>query len=60
MSNNRYFDEDSSKGPTARAGTWGSFEDIHNAVHNLIGGAGGHIAGIEVSAFDPTFWLHHV
>lgn len=36
---------------------YGSLEDIHNAVHNLVGGIGGHMAAIEVSAFDPIFWL---
>lgn len=35
---------------------WGSLEDIHNAVHNLMGG-GGHMSRVPVSAFDPIFWL---
>ena len=39
------------------ATNYGSLEDIHNAVHNLVGGKGGHMSGIEVSAFDPMFWL---
>ena len=39
------------------ATNYGSLEDIHNAVHNLVGGAGGHMSGIDVSAFDPIFWL---
>ena len=34
----------------------GSLEDIHNSVHILVGG-GGHMSKIEVSAFDPLFWL---
>ena len=38
------------------APNWGSFEDIHNAVHVLMGG-GGNMAQVEVSAFDPIFWL---
>ena len=38
------------------ATNYGSLEDIHNAVHNLVGG-GGHMSGIDVSAFDPLFWL---
>ena len=38
------------------ATNYGSLEDIHNTVHNLVGG-GGHMAGIQVSAFDPIFWL---
>jgi len=36
---------------------WGSVEDIHNAVHNYMGGSGGHMASVPVSAFDPIFWL---
>lgn len=35
---------------------WGSLEDIHNTVHVLVG-SGGHMSGIERSAFDPIFWL---
>ena len=38
------------------ATNYGSLEDIHNAVHNLVGG-GGHMASIPVSSFDPLFWL---
>ena len=38
------------------AANWGSLEDIHNAIHNLVGGDG-HMAQIAVSAFDPIFWL---
>lgn len=37
---------------------WGSFEDIHNAVHTYVG-HGGHMGSIATSAFDPVFWLHH-
>ena len=39
------------------ATNYGSLEDIHNTVHNLVGGEGGHMSGIQVSAFDPIFWL---
>lgn len=38
--------------------SWGSFEDIHNAVHLYVGG-NGHMGDIGVSAFDPLFWCHH-
>ncbi|KAL9095880.1 MAG: hypothetical protein Q9165_001877 [Trypethelium subeluteriae] len=37
---------------------WGSFEDVHNAVHNYVGN-GGHMSSIQLSSFDPVFWLHH-
>ncbi|KAL9100136.1 MAG: hypothetical protein Q9163_004452 [Psora crenata] len=40
------------------ATNYGSLEDIHNAVHTLVGG-GGHMSSVPVSAFDPLFWLHH-
>ncbi|KAK1470386.1 hypothetical protein CTAM01_16837 [Colletotrichum tamarilloi] len=36
---------------------WGSLEDVHNAVHNYIGG--GYMGRVAFSAFDPIFWLHH-
>ncbi|KZT39467.1 Di-copper centre-containing protein [Sistotremastrum suecicum HHB10207 ss-3] len=42
-----------------------SCEDIHNNIHNWVGGAGlgnndgGHMCDIAVAAFDPIFWLHH-
>ena len=39
------------------AANWGSLEDIHNAVHDLIGGTGGHMSSVPHSAFDPIFWL---
>ena len=39
------------------AANWGSLEDIHNAIHNLVGGTGGHMSSVPVSAFDPIFWL---
>ena len=35
---------------------WGSLEDIHNAIHVLVGD-GGHMNRVDVSAFDPIFWL---
>lgn len=35
---------------------WGSLEDIHNTIHDLVGKKG-HMNHIEVSAFDPIFWL---
>ena len=40
------------------AGTYGSLEDIHNEIHDKTGG-GGHMSALEVSSFDPLFWLHH-
>ncbi len=39
-------------------GRYGSLEDIHNEIHDKLGG-GGHMSALEVSAFDAVFWLHH-
>ncbi|KZS90419.1 Di-copper centre-containing protein [Sistotremastrum niveocremeum HHB9708] len=37
-----------------------SLEDIHNNIHNWVGGEnGGHMANVPVAAFDPIFWFHH-
>ena len=38
------------------AANWGSLEDIHNAIHSLVGGTG-HMSSVPRSAFDPIFWL---
>lgn len=34
-------------------------ESPHNTCHDVIGGDGGNMSNISVSAFDPLFWLHH-
>ncbi|KAF1923578.1 tyrosinase [Didymella exigua CBS 183.55] len=37
-----------------------SFESIHDSVHNTAGGeTGGHMYYLDISSFDPIFWLHH-
>jgi tyrosinase len=37
-----------------------SFESLHDAIHNTAGGeTGGHMYFLDVSSFDPIFWLHH-
>jgi tyrosinase len=41
-----------------KPGTYGSLEDVHNEIHDKVG-QGGHMGSLEVSAFDPVFWLHH-
>lgn len=67
MSNNRFRGHEGSS-VTTDAANWGSVEDIHNAIHNLIGSTGGpnikgktnyggHMTDVPVSAFDPIFWL---
>ena len=38
---------------TARKEVWGSLEDIHNAIHDLVGN-GGHMGSIAASSFDPV------
>lgn len=34
-------------------------ETPHNTLHDVIGGQGGNMSDIVISAFDPLFWLHH-
>ena len=34
-------------------------ETPHNSIHDVIGGDGGNMSDISISAFDPIFWLHH-
>jgi tyrosinase len=38
---------------------YGSLENPHGTVHNLVGGSGGHMTYLDYSGFDPIFWLHH-
>lgn len=45
--------------PNTSPGEFGSLEDVHNEIHDRTGG-GGHMSALEVSAFDPLFWLHHL
>lgn len=46
------------KSPQGHPEVYGSFEDVHNSIHNATGG-GGHMSDPSISAFDPLFWLHH-
>ena len=39
-------------------GRYGSLEDIHNEIHDKLG-QGGHMGSLDVSSFDPVFFLHH-
>ena len=41
-----------------RGGSYNSLENMHNAIHSLVG-HGGHMSYIPYSGFDPIFWLHH-
>lgn len=34
-------------------------ETPHNSLHDIIGGKNGNMASVDISAFDPIFWLHH-
>ena len=43
----------------APAKMYNSLEAVHNDMHGIIGGEGGHMNGIPYAAFDPIFWLHH-
>jgi tyrosinase len=46
--------------PNGGAGTYDSLESIHDQIHGTVGGSNyGDMTVIAVSAFDPSFWLHH-
>ncbi|KAK4167136.1 hypothetical protein QBC43DRAFT_8498 [Cladorrhinum sp. PSN259] len=45
--------------PSTQLGEFGSLEDVHNEIHDRVGG-GGHMSALDTSAFDPFFWMHHV
>jgi tyrosinase len=36
-----------------------SFESVHDEIHGTVGGTDGHMTFLDVSAYDPLFWLHH-
>jgi len=36
-----------------------ALETPHNTIHDVIGGEDGNMAYVNISAFDPLFWLHH-
>ncbi|CAD6586306.1 MAG: hypothetical protein ASARMPREDX12_002329 [Alectoria sarmentosa] len=42
----------------SRGGSYSSLENMHNAIHSLVG-SGGHMSFIPYAGFDPIFWLHH-
>lgn len=42
----------------ANGGTIGNVETLHDGIHNSFGL--GNMGIVEVSAFDPVFWFHHV
>ena len=44
---------------TGEVSTYTPLETPHNSVHDIVGGTGGNMSDISISAFDPIFWLHH-
>eukprot|EP00475_Leptophrys_vorax_P038907 TRINITY_DN694_c0_g1_i1.p1 TRINITY_DN694_c0_g1~~TRINITY_DN694_c0_g1_i1.p1 ORF type:complete len:565 (-),score=147.18 TRINITY_DN694_c0_g1_i1:263-1957(-) len=40
-------------------GYYASLEVVHDAIHDYIGGDGGHMSFPEIAGFDPIFFLHH-
>jgi tyrosinase len=43
-----------------QSGNYDSIESVHDTIHGLVGGGNnGDMSIIDVSAFDPIFWLHH-
>ncbi|CAG8468901.1 6113_t:CDS:2 [Dentiscutata erythropus] len=37
-----------------------SIETVHDTLHLIVGGLGGHMAYADIAAFDPMFYFHHV
>jgi tyrosinase len=45
---------------SAGPGSYDSLESVHDQIHGTVGGPNfGDMSIIDVSAFDPIFWLHH-
>jgi tyrosinase len=45
---------------SAGPGSYDSFESVHDQIHGTTGGPNyGDMSIIDVSAFDPVFWMHH-
>ena len=45
--------------PNTSPGQYGSLEDVHNRIHDVTGGRGrGHMSSLDVSSYDPLFWMH--
>ncbi|KAE9962907.1 hypothetical protein BLS_009904 [Venturia inaequalis] len=61
LSNQNNYSTAGCEGPSCQGGTAGfdSFEAIHDVIHVVVGGNGGTMTSIGVSAFDPLFWQHH-
>ncbi|CAG8539060.1 22035_t:CDS:2 [Gigaspora margarita] len=45
--------------PEENYGHYSSIEVIHDAVHDALGGPGGHMSYPDIAGFDPIFFLHH-
>jgi len=48
-----------SKVKTGNVSLYVPLETPHNQLHDIIGGQGGVMSDVSISAFDPVFWLHH-
>jgi len=44
---------------TGQVSDYVALETPHNTLHDVIGGDNGNMSEINISAFDPLFWLHH-
>jgi tyrosinase len=44
--------------PNGQSNPANNIENLHNGIHNDVGGQG-HMSYPQVAAFDPIFWLHH-
>ena len=53
------FSSNPSKNPLGIIVNYVPLESPHNSLHDIIGGESGNMSSINISAFDPIFWLHH-
>eukprot|EP00250_Pteridium_aquilinum_P017985 c23884_g1_i1 orf=132-2228(-) len=55
---NHYWSE-ATHGDGSQFGHYSSLELVHDLVHGIVGGLGGHMTYPELAAFDPIFFFHH-
>ncbi|KAI5073115.1 hypothetical protein GOP47_0011128 [Adiantum capillus-veneris] len=54
-----HFWSEQTHGDGTQYGHYASLELVHDFVHTIVGGSGGHLAYPEIAAFDPIFLFHH-
>jgi tyrosinase len=54
-----HFWSEATHGDGSQFGHYASLELVHDFVHGVLGGSGGHMSYPELAAFDPIFFFHH-